>query len=322
MASDHDYLTDFAPVIRSLGVGQMLKSIIGNEITTTDLGHFNAFPLIPTPSRRGQGALEHEGMTPKRLFDAARAGGDKVLQVNHPRAGKLGYFDQLKLSPETATSPDKDFVLGFDAIEVFNGKKVSDAQRVLKDWYNFLNLGHRFTATGNSDTHAVVAQEAGYPRNFIASKTDAPGDIQDKDIIRAIKVERNIVVTNGPFVAFTVNGKPIGSVVTDTDGKVTLNVVVQAPSWVDVSEIEVIGNGRSLQTIGVGRIGAAMKTQRTLNVPLTRDTWFVVIARGEESLAPVVPSRGKGPAVTPFAFTNPIWVDTNGNGKFDPPGLN
>lgn len=50
---------------------------------------------------------------------------------------------------------------------------------------------------------------------------------------------------------------------------------------------------------------------------VTTDTYAVVRVEGDRSLAPVV-GGGAGVAVTPFALTNPIFLDANGNGTYDP----
>ena len=65
-----------------------------------------------------------------------------------------------------------------------------------------------------------------------------------------------------------------------------------------------------------------MTDKGTFNFTLTPrvDTWYVVVVRGNRSLAPVVPKLGDRD-VLPFAFTNPIWVDVDGDGKFTPVGV-
>ena len=96
------------------------------------------------------------------------------MQLNHPRAGNIGYFHTSKFDSATMKSPDSDFTLDFDAIEVFNGKRVVEAEEVLRDWFNLLNAGYTLTATGNSDSHKLVSEEAGYPRNFVFLGKDDP----------------------------------------------------------------------------------------------------------------------------------------------------
>src|SRR4029079_15019695 len=39
--SDHDYRSDFGPTIEEMGVGDLIATAPGAEITTFDYGHFN-----------------------------------------------------------------------------------------------------------------------------------------------------------------------------------------------------------------------------------------------------------------------------------------
>ena len=100
-ATDHNAVTDYGPTIRALGVQRWLASIVGDEVTTrgVELGHFNVFPLAA-----GDAPLPYENTTPRDLFAAARAAApvdrDKVVQVNHPRMGSIGYFELLHLDPD------------------------------------------------------------------------------------------------------------------------------------------------------------------------------------------------------------------------------
>lgn len=58
VATDHDFLTDFAPTVANLGVASWLSSGIGEEITSPDYGHFNSWPLTIETSRIDGGALD------------------------------------------------------------------------------------------------------------------------------------------------------------------------------------------------------------------------------------------------------------------------
>ena len=52
----------------------------------------------------------------------------------------------------------------------------------------------------------------------------------------------------------------------------------------------------------------------------TTDNWLVAMVYGSKSLAPVLyPYPGGGSSATPFAFTNPILIDADGNGYDHPP---
>src|SRR5262249_32796898 len=53
VSTDHNIVADYAPVIAELGVGDLLASTPGDEITTRQWGHFGAFPLPPDEGELG-----------------------------------------------------------------------------------------------------------------------------------------------------------------------------------------------------------------------------------------------------------------------------
>jgi hypothetical protein len=101
--TDHDARTDLTPVIASLGLTPFVASTIGEEITSFDYGHFNAYPLGQDPSRISQGSTDHGkaappgqdfpsfgsyGMSPAEIHAAVLAdpfspSSQKVVQINH-----------------------------------------------------------------------------------------------------------------------------------------------------------------------------------------------------------------------------------------------
>lgn len=315
--TDHDVHTDLAPVIERLGLTSHIKSLVGDEVTTDQIGHFNGFPLPHLPSAPGNGAVAHKGKTAREIFASLRRLNPRtVIQVNHPRAGKLGYFNCLGLEADTGTSQNAGFCLDFDAIEVLNGKYVSAAQRVLRDWFNLLNLGHRFTALGSSDSHAPVTQEAGCPRTLLFLGIDSPDRVTGRMVAAAIKVHRRAIVTNGPVVWMAVNDRvPIGATVSDTDGMITIDLSVTCAPWVMPNRLELICNGQTVKEFALPLTPDVVRLREQVKHPVRSDSWFVAVAWGEQSLHPVMPASGSR-TVTPFGCTNPIWVDADGDGKF------
>jgi len=56
-STDHNVITDYAPSIKALGVGHLISTIVGDEITPPP-GAFRAFPLpqdLARPPGRGAG---------------------------------------------------------------------------------------------------------------------------------------------------------------------------------------------------------------------------------------------------------------------------
>ncbi|HEY3353692.1 MAG TPA: carboxypeptidase regulatory-like domain-containing protein [Polyangia bacterium] len=107
-ATDHDFITDYTPVIERLGATELIGSVIGVEATPFDYGHFNFYPLTPDPAARNRGAIDWgggdgPGLAPGQLMQAYRDQRDAaVLQVNHPRSrsatgGFQANFDRAHL---------------------------------------------------------------------------------------------------------------------------------------------------------------------------------------------------------------------------------
>jgi hypothetical protein len=322
-ATDTDFVSDFLPLMQNLGLESRLKIVSGQEIVTREFGSIVAFPVEPRPDRPGNGALAAGAKTPAELFEALRADGEaRVIQVNQPREGQEGYFNLLELDPQSGIPGDPRFSFGFNTLEVFTGKRMKDGSAVLRDWFLLLNKGYVFTATGNSDSRTIVTQERGYPRNFLGIYSDNPGRISDQEVVSAVRDRHDVIVTNGPFIRAAINGSGrVGSQISapakpGEAASVNLELEVQAPTWIRVEEIEVVANGEVVRRIEAPTPDAVVKFKGTIDLHPTRDTWYVVIARGSQSMEPVVPQY-KGTTITPFGFTNPIWVDVDGDKKFE-----
>ena len=86
---------------------------------------------------------------------------------------------------------------------------------------------------------------------------------------------------------------------------------VDAAPWVPVDRIELIANGRVLQQFDVASATQVSRLTQELRVRPERDTWYLVLATSERRWGPAF-SR-----YSSFSFTNPIFVDVDGNGYFD-----
>jgi hypothetical protein len=147
-----------------------------------------------------------------------------------------------------------------------------------------------------------------------------------------------------------VNGETIGSTLT-TAGPVTVHIDVQAPRWIAVDRVELYANGTLIHEWSVDDNGDVMRFDETVTVETAVDTWFVAMAMGDGDLAPVFtpveipyvdlqeivtgalagaeavadlvaagPPVPKEYPIRPYALTNPIWIDRDGDG-FDAPGI-
>jgi hypothetical protein len=309
VATDHNQITDLAEAARSLGTTAPLRTVVGLEATTENIGHFMAYPLEQVPHASRGGAPLVDGKTPALIFRLVRAlRPEIVLQVNHPRSGKSGYFD-LAGFPENAGAPvPAGLDLSFDALELLNGKRVQDFDQVLADWFQLLARGLSVTGMGGSDSHAIVGQECGYPRVYLGVGTDDPAQVTDAQILGVVKHTKDVLVTNGPFFTLRARGaSAIGRHFTLAPGE-TLGVelVVQAAPWVDVKRVQIYLNGKLIETRPV-TTDAPQVIRHRATLQLGPPGFYVVVVRGDASLAPVVPADLV--PVTPIAVANPIWIE-------------
>lgn len=307
VATDHNAVTDYRPVIRELGLEAAVASVIGDEVTTWDLafGHFNVFPLAA-----GSPPIPWRGTLPATIFAAARAsrpyGAGTVVQVNHPRMADIGYFDVLRMDPSDVQgwikrSPVAD--MSFDTIEVFNGdhyNNVPRVEQVMQDWFALLNAGFRHVATGNSDSHKVSFHEAGTPRNLVAVPADAPSVFDERAFIEAVRAGR-LVVSSGLFVRLEIDGKAVGSTV--PEGTPEIVVRVDAPPWVDIDRVELIRRGERLREWSAASQAGPRPFEWRTREPLRKGDWVIAVARGSKPM-PFLHRSG----AMPFGFTNPVWI--------------
>lgn len=306
VSTDHNYVTDFGPVVAKLGVGQWIATVVGDEVTTSDLGHFNAYPLRLDPAAPNGGAMAPEGLTPAEIFAGMAAAKPtyKVIQVNHPRSHS-GYLAAMRFDPTTFTSPDKRMSWNFDAIEVYNGKRPETTMAAMKDWFAMLDHGGLYTAMGNSDTHVIAGQEPGLARSLVYLGIDDPAKLDERALVAAIRDKHAVVVTNGPFIDFGLGDVPVGGFVAPIKGATAqAKIRVQAPRWISVDRVELLWMGKVIKTwSGLGVVEDVVRLEASESVPIGTPGYYLVRVFGDTPMEHV----GRKPH-RPLAFTNPIWV--------------
>ncbi len=271
VSTDHNFITDLAPATKKLGLGDALKTVIGNELTTSlptptfpqGFGHHNVFPVKvdPLASRRGAPQTEY---VPAAIFydrmELNNPGVEKVVQLNHPRAGLAGLtiiglfntigFDPTKEvpAPLLLASPfSGKSSLGFDAMEIFTSSSIGELQQARNDWFGLLNQGIVKTATAVSDSHRAIVEAAGFPRSYVAVPSDVPAEVTDQDLVEGVK-SGNVLGTSGPYIRLSIDGHPIGSTIRKSRGApITVRLEVDAPAWVPVDEVLLLENGRIIR---------------------------------------------------------------------------
>ncbi|MGH7788419.1 MAG: CehA/McbA family metallohydrolase [Candidatus Binatia bacterium] len=175
VSTDHDYHLDYTPIIAGLGIGNVITSIVGNEITTSvpnppafpnAVGHLNAWPLLVDVDAPRDGSIDDEFVAPNFIYSRLRDQGAQVIQYNHVRAGlsgltSIGFFNNFGYDPDLpigsppnsllldtdvlgpglsgVSNPDGFRNIDFDVLEVGNGTDVPGYIATRRDWFSLLN---------------------------------------------------------------------------------------------------------------------------------------------------------------------------------------
>jgi hypothetical protein len=326
VATDHNYITDYYPVLKKLGLNKYLAVISGNEVTHNGVIHYNTYPLKARLEEENNGAIDPRAEEASLLFKTSRQKDpEALLQVNHPRSRKYGYFNYYYLDPESAAYALNTFDLSFDVLEVVNGPYRHNSDRVaVEDWLHFLNRGYYFPLVGSSDSHGADTEEPGYARTYVYYEGDKGEKLNRKAVLESLKKGHSFVST-GPIVEFKINGKYThGDSFTTEIGKIHISLLVRSAPWIAVDEVRIIINGERKMVIPVkAEEKLILKFNQEMDLKLKRDSYLAVEVLGKKSLFPVLQRPSKNgcldEAVLPYALTNPVFIDVDGNGKFDPP---
>lgn len=270
VGTDHDFITDFAPVIAAIGAGAELASLVGLELTTFDYGHYNGYPVAHQPGSPNGGAFDWAGgaaagKTPAEIFQWFKEAnpGEVVVQVNHPNGGffravqadvlRGRSFQDPTVFRLPATVPDPvtgDTGLwdeGFTAFELFNGPARGKFWQIFRWWLQMVGRGFHPTATAVSDTHRRFTDEAGNPRSyvFLPEGADTIGEFDPQALATAVNAGR-LVGSSGPFMRVGVAAGEatagVGETLATAPGPVEVRVHLQTPEWMQVTEVQLFVN--------------------------------------------------------------------------------
>jgi hypothetical protein len=279
--TDHDYVSDLQPIVQQLHLERVLRVLPGIECTPFAYGHYNSWPMQPDNSSANHGAIDWArgaaaglAMTPGEVYDALRARGGQMVQVNHPRGSGFTEFqagfsranvkydyanhtiygdymdasvpnDWLRLPGESLWSDN------FNGLEIWNGFSIADSNsdglrenksldRVMRDWLSMLSIGFYVTPAGDSDTHTTVSDPLGMPRTYVRVADDSPD-----------------ALANGTAVDDVVSTQ------TGAGGKPRDVVITDGP----MIDVQVAG------TPALGRMVSSVNTAVTFNVAITAADW-------------------------------------------------
>jgi hypothetical protein len=264
-----------------------------------------------------------------------------VIQLNHPRGIRFmpnrgvrhrhDFLNGIGYDPEIPVSADANGKLldrertddvrpiDVDAIELLNRLAFSLYFEVRRDWFAWLRQGYVTTGVANTDSHWFVITEPGFPRNWVRYPGSLP--VQAEELARAVR-RRQVVGSTGPLVTlepWSPDGRPVNGPVN------SLAVTVRSPAWIPVEEIRVFVNGENVHRAPIPLQALDPFEERELvhktEIPLDiREDAFVVVEAGDsyDRLLSSDPATGLlgvlFPHVRVLAFTNPLFIDADGDG--------
>jgi len=220
-------------------------------------------------------------------------------------------LDEVPNRPLTEADPEsglRDF--DFDAVELLNHVSMEAYRRTRADWFAWLLQGERRTGTANSDSHSA-GHPVGLPRNYVAYSGERGSLFDRTEFLAAVRAGR-MTGSSGPWLRVRLNEAGPGETHRGQDG--ILDIRVARAKWVPVDEIRVYVNGQPIARRDWNETG-----HWRIALNFSQDAFVTVEAEGRAEPGSIYDRIA--PDATPFAFTNPIFVDADEQPGWTPLGL-
>jgi len=343
--TEHNRLYDWLPHLKTLKLDRFVATVPGIELTGSG-AHLNSFPFEPEPHKQDGGAPvwnKDPRISAITLQNWQKPDPDRWVQLNHPDMsenfvdrnldgvadGGFAYFGKFLNALETQNYSGSQILASapFSIVPAKTGlgKQVSVFREFI--WLQLLNQGMKVWGIGVADAHHVHGNGVGSWRNYVPSSTDDPAKIDWREISKNARAGK-MVLSSGPFLEVSTAKGTIAGGEEIISGLLELKVKVQCPDWMQIDRVQVLINGRQVDSHNytLAKDGAKFKAgivrfDETLTVDLKEDAHIIVVAVGENSnLAPLYGSSAQA-GIRPCAYNNPIFIDVDGNG-FKPNGDN
>lgn len=231
-----------------------------------------------------------------------------VYDMAHAQGALVGAVHPFDAVPDPFANPPQritdelpvDVALGkLDYMEIVG---FSDHRSTAAVWYRLLNLGFRIPAGAGTDAMANFASLRG-PVGMNRVYAWVPDGPLSPDVwLDALKKGRTFA-TNGPLIEFKLGGQRAGDELTFDGPRAAVPFTAKLRSIVPVDHLEVVCNGRVVQTLKLE--GARDSADASGTLPLQQSGWCVLRASSDKAEYPVLDNYA-------YATTSPIYV-TIGN---------
>jgi len=332
-----------------LGLNLAVRSLPGQEGAPT-WPDYGTFTLLPAGNPgAGRAGVPLANTQPEPFFEELRklGSGKPFVTVTWPRnPSKSGYFDIYSLDRDTGLFTKTGGSYNFDGIEVLSGGALAtdcmmtdpkectgDGARIAealddasRDWAALVTQGYKFTATASSGASRPGLEPVGMPFTWIdvGRKNDDTTRLDPRKAVEALR-DNQAVVSTGPVVRFTIEGRNMGQLapglkrIQKGDKLIVVrgarvDIEVTAMDWVGFTEVVLYEDGVAKESWEVAPVPKddVVSFKTSVTVAPTQDSWYHVRVYGRRQLVtvPHLPVRS-------FALTNPIWVDGDGDGKWE-----
>ncbi|BBB33331.1 hypothetical protein TTHT_1875 [Thermotomaculum hydrothermale] len=318
--------------------GATIKSFSPKAAYPEGFGEFLVFPVKRVEGLKGYGIGETGDREFATVFDTLKT----KMQLDNLYAGlinprdnsalpngvKRGLFEALN-SP-VPINPDNSYFSRvsehgtgttnnvFSLIEVLENVKYSDYLKNRLDWFNLLNSGEKKLAFGASNWPGATPYFTGNPRTYVYYEMPDGQSFNEDDFLAQFATGHSFVST-GPFLDVKVNSAMPGDTVSVSSNSVDVSINIKAPDWIPVDEVRIIVNGEVVFREPVPQSDNVNRYSKTVNVALPSTDSYIVVECGAtlENIASGIYPQGDFariyPGVQPLAFTNPIFVDRDGD---------
>lgn len=266
--SDHNMVDGHTPV-KERATDRDVPYLLSEEISTSDWGHHNAYPLE-------EGNVVNWTGNMSEVYADAHESGAEAIQVNHPYYNGydpdgIGYFADQNRS---------GFNYSFDGAEVYNGlDEPADENKTIQQMYEFWNGGRKYAVTSVSDNHDALSHgpDTGTPRTYAYADPGAGPGSNGTEWAKAVK-NQHTFATYGPLVYFTAgNGSIPGDVVAAEGGTETLSADLQNAEG-NLTNAQLVKNGTVVESFDLG----APEETISYDAEVNGTEWFVLRVQDED----------------------------------------
>jgi hypothetical protein len=216
-------------------------TLLGFEWTNWIHGHRHV--LYPGDEGRVLSAVDPNYETPPQLWEALR--GSNAVTITHHTAGE-------PVATDWTFPPDPRFETVSEIVSVHGSSEAADSPSTVRGPYrghfvrDALDRGYRLGFIGSGDSHDGHPGLAWITAGISGLAGILSEDLTREGVLEAIRARR-VYATSGPrvFLHVTLDGEPMGSVLSASDGERELAVRAIAPT--PVERIDVIREGRVVE---------------------------------------------------------------------------